>query len=221
MFTNNVYCVNVNTYIPSKAFSYKDIIKTEVNIYFKNIYDINYIPSLIEQESCISLTHSRCWSPTSRLKTSREEGAGLGQITRAYNKNGSLRFDKLKELRDSNKQALKDMYWDTIYQRPDLQIRAILILLKSDYNRINNNNKLERLKMTDAAYNGGVGGLLKEQRVCGIAANCDPNIWFKNVELYCLKSKKSLYGSRSACDINREHTSTVFKIRLPKYNKFH
>ena len=39
-----------------------------------------YVGGLIEHESCISLTHSRCWNPKSRLKTEKEEGAGLGQF---------------------------------------------------------------------------------------------------------------------------------------------
>ena len=38
------------------------------------------VPALIEQESCISLTHSKCWNSASRLKTEKEEGIGLGQF---------------------------------------------------------------------------------------------------------------------------------------------
>lgn len=39
-----------------------------------------YVGGLIEHESCISLTHSRCWNSAARLKTEKEEGAGLGQF---------------------------------------------------------------------------------------------------------------------------------------------
>ena len=38
------------------------------------------VPALIEQESCLSLTHSKCWNSASRLKTEKEEGIGLGQF---------------------------------------------------------------------------------------------------------------------------------------------
>ena len=74
---------------------------------------------------------------SSRLKTDREEGAGLGQITRAYNKDGSLRFDKVSELRSQYKQQLKEMSWKNIYTRPDLQIRSIVLMIRDDYRRFN------------------------------------------------------------------------------------
>lgn len=208
--------------IPDKAFLYKEIIKEELDNIFPDIPEYNYIPSLIEHESCISLTHSRCWSPTSRLKTSREEGAGLGQLTRAYRSDGTIRFDKLTELKAAYKTELKDLYWDNIYQRPDLQIRAIVLLVRSDNNRLREvSDPVERLKMTDVAYNGGIGGLLKERRACGLAKGCDADVWFNNVELYCLKSKRILYSNRNACDINRHHAEDVFHHKLPKYKKYY
>ena len=36
--------------------------------------------ALIEHESCITRTHSKCWNSESRLKTEKEEGIGLGQF---------------------------------------------------------------------------------------------------------------------------------------------
>ncbi|EKD89580.1 MAG: hypothetical protein ACD_33C00041G0007 [uncultured bacterium] len=220
MFSSNNFAVNVNTYIPPQAFKYKEIIQLDIELYFKNIPEPNYIPSLIEHESCISLTHKRCWNPSSQLKTSRELGIGVGQLTKAYNKDGSIRFDALKEIRDKHKADLKELSWENIAVRPDLQIRAMTLMLR-DLNKqlYNVPDIMNRLHMVDASYNGGLGGLLKERRACALAANCDPNIWFKNIENYCLKSKKVLYGNRSACDINRHHTYIIFKSILPKYKK--
>ena len=45
------------------------------------------VGALIEHESCISLTHSRCWNAASRLKTEKEEGAGLGQFHQGMESN--------------------------------------------------------------------------------------------------------------------------------------
>lgn len=207
-----------SNYIPERAFTYKSTIKLELDTYFSDIPDYNYIPSLIEHESCISLKNSKCWSATSQLKTSREEGAGFLQVTRAYNTDGSVRFDSLKNMRDAYKNELREASWSTIYQKPDVQIRMGVLMVRDDFKKLYNVPSVEeRLKMTDASYNGGIGGLLKERRACGMATNCDPNIWFKNVELHCLKSKKVLYGTRSACDINRHHVEDVFNNKLPKY----
>lgn len=209
-----------SNYIPERAFTFKPIIQTELDTYFNTIPDYNYAPSLIEHESCISLKHSRCWNSTSRLKSEREEGAGLGQITRAYAKDGSLRFDSLQAMKDRYKEPLKEASWDTIYQKPEVQIRMVVLMIRDDYKKLYNvPSPMERLMMTDASYNGGLGGLFKERRACGMAANCDPNIWFNNVERHCLKSTKAIYGQRSPCDINRHHVDDVFHNKLPKYRK--
>lgn len=78
---------------------------------------------------------------------------------------------------------------------------------------------LEALAFGDAGYNGGNGGVDKERRACKLASNCDPSKWFNHVERYCMKSKAALYGTRSACDINRHHVEDVLITRAPKYRK--
>ena len=78
-------------------------------------------------------------------------------------------------------------------------------------------NDEQGLKFADAAYNGGMGGLDKERRACQLAPKCNPKMWDGHVENFCMKSKKPLYGNRSACDINREHVDQVFDKRTDKY----
>ena len=77
----------------------------------------------------------------------------------------------------------------------------------------------DALAFADAGYNGGNGGVDKERRACKLTKDCDPSRWFNNVELLCLKSKKALYGNRSACDINRYHVRDVMHVRAEKYRK--
>lgn len=210
------------TYIPPQAYNYRCTIAVELNRYFNDIPDYAYVPSLIEHESCITLKNKRCWQPSSRLKTDREEGAGLGQITRAYNKDGSLRFDKVTELRAQYKRELKEMSWKNIYTRPDLQIRSIVLMVRDDYRKLNTiPDDFERLAFTDAAYNGGRGGVNKDRRACSLKSDCDSARWFGNVEHTCTKSKKALYGRRSACDINRDHVKDVMLVNLPKYQTYY
>jgi len=212
--------LNPRTFIPPQAFEFKPIINNELTRLFPTIPTYNYIPALIEHESCITLTHRRCWNSTSELRSNREQGLGLGQTTRTFRPDGSIRFDTLTEMRNRHLNELREASWDTFKNRPDLQIRMIILHIRGDYNQLHNvSNPVYRLHMTNAAYNGGLGGLQRERRACGLAKGCDPGIWFNHVERYCLKSQKALYGTRSACDINRTHSQSVFKLRLPKYEQ--
>jgi membrane-bound lytic murein transglycosylase MltF len=95
----------------------------------------------------------------------------------------------------------------------------VILMTRANWNRLDklvadNDGKLA---MTDAAYNGGIGGVLNERRACGLREGCDPNKWFGHVEKVCLKSTKPLYAGRSACDINRHHVHDVLHTRMPKY----
>lgn len=217
----NVHAVNVNTYIPEKAKLYLPVVKKEQITYFSTIPTPEYFGGLIEQESCISLTHSRCWSPSSKLQTSRELGIGLSQLTKAYKEDGSIRFDSLKAIRDAHKAELKEMAWDNIAVRPDLQIRSMILMAKDNYARLYEiTDPKERLYMTDAAYNQGLGGVFRDRRLCSLSSNCDAKKWFKNVELSCGASKRKLYGDRSACDISRQHVLYACLVRSNKYKPY-
>ena len=204
--------------IPPNAAQYLPLAVTETTRHWPDVPTVAYAPSLIELESCITPTHKRCWSPTSELRTPREQGLGLGQLTRAWRADGSLRFDSLSDARRRFPQ-LRELSWSTLRDRPDLQIRTLVLMSRDTWEVLRVvSNPWDRLAMTDAAYNGGLGGLQSERRACQIASDCDPQKWFGNVERYCLKSKAALYAGRSPCDINRHHVKDVFR-KIPKYQR--
>jgi len=212
---------DVKTYIPKNAYPLLPVIKAEVTRIMPEAPSLGYFGALGEQESCISLTHSRCWLPTSELKTSREQGIGIFQVTRAYKADGSLRFDALKEIRDKNSAELKELSWLTVKVRPDLQIRAMVLMINASYDRLFQvKDPWARLAMTDAAYNGGDGGVSKERLQCGLTKGCDPQQWFGHVEMIKIKSQKPIYGTRSPYFINREHVENDLHLRLPKYEAY-
>ncbi len=212
---------NVKTFIPVKAFTYLPTVKTEATRIMPQFDTPWYFGSLVEHESCISLKHSRCWSPTSQLLSKRERGAGLSMLTIAYNTDGSTRFDSLTDLRRANMLELKELSWSNILERPDLQIRSLVLMTRSNYNIFHEvNSKLQRLAMTDQAYNAGAGRVKKNRLKCSLEKDCDPNIWFGNVENYCTASTKPLYAGRSACDIAKEHVTDVLLTRMPKYKPY-
>jgi hypothetical protein len=204
--------------LPPNAVIYAPMLKVEQ----QRLWSTHPLPSLlaglVEQESCLSLRHSRCWSPTSKLKNSREEGAGLGQITRAYRADGTERFDSLSDMRRQYPE-LSEWSWANVYDRPDLQLRAIVLMNRKNYQDLSTiQNVIERLAFADAGYNGGPRGVQNDRRACQITTGCDPQKWFGHVEHTCTKSKTAIYGKRSACDINREHVQMVF-VRASKYRR--
>lgn len=209
---------DVRTTIPPGAVIYAPVLKAERLKFWPGHPAPQMLGALVEHESCISLTHKRCWNPTSRLKSAREEGAGLGQITRAYRADGSIRFDALQEMVDKHR-ALAGLSWANVYERPDLQLRAVVLKAKDNFTFFRRlvGDDLYALHFADAAYNGGVGGVQKERQACHLSPGCDPKQWFGNVAEHCLKSKSALYGHRSACDINRHHVVDVCLIRPQKY----
>lgn len=144
----------------------------------------------------------------------------MGQITRTW-RNGRIRFDSLTEMRNRYP-ALADWSWANVYQRPDLQLLAIVLMSKNNYDNLlpKVTDPYQALYFADAAYNGGLGGVNNDRRACKMRAGCNPNVWFGNVERTCTKSRAVLYGRRSACDINREHVTNVFMLRSNKYARF-
>ena len=216
--------VNIQTYIPENAHVYAPTLVQQQKLYWADHPTPNILGGLVEQESCISLTYKSCWNPKAQLKTSREEGAGLGQITRAYDAQGNVRMDALKAMTSKYPVQLSGLSWDTVYTRPDLQLRAMVLQEHDNFvsvlRVVPEALDKDKLAFTDAAYNGGYGGLQQDRRKCQLITGCNPKVWFGHVEKSCSKSTQPIYGNRSACDINREHVYSVMNLRSNKYKKF-
>lgn len=204
--------------LPANALIYAPLLKVEQVRYWPTHTHPELLASLAEQESCVYLKSPKCWSPSARLNTSKEEGAGIPQITRAYRADGTVRFDSLAQMRKTYPD-LHEWSWENVYQRPDLQLRALVLLVKENYNRFPTTAGLARFAFADAGYNGGPAGVQNERRACGLLEGCNPQEWFNHVERHCLKSRAALYGQRSACDINREHVRNVLLVRSAKYRQ--
>lgn len=68
--------------------------------------------------------------------------------------------------------------------------------------------------MMFAGYNGGIGGVLADRKLCQATANCNPNLWWGNVEKTSGKSRVKWQGyGKSAFDINREYPYMIMRVR--------
>lgn len=223
VFSSAVMAQDARTYIHPRAKALFPSIGAEIERLFPVLPKWEYVPGLIEHESCVSLRAAKCWNSKSELKTSREQGVGLGQLTRAWDKVGKLRFDNLDVMRKRYPGEMGEADWATFKDRPDLQIRGILLMLKEEYNYFSFiKNEDLRLQMTDSAYNGGRRDATRAREICGMTKGCDPNKWFDNIEKHCVKSKIANpgYGGRNACDINNGHVRDVFLIRMGKFKPY-
>lgn len=206
--------------VPEQAKPYLPVLAAEIDAHWPQAPSRPYFGALVHHESACAVSARKCWNPKTKLDTPREFGLGFGQLTKAFRPDGSVRFDKLSELRETHP-ALAALDWRTFADRPDLQLRAMVIMVRVESNRFRSvPDAMERLHFADAAYNGGGGGTAKERRACAMRSGCDPDRWRGHVELVCLKSRAPLYGNRSACDINRHHVHDVLHVQLPKYRGY-
>ena len=217
----NALAVDAHTYIPAKAKQVVPIMVVQQRLWFPEIVAPWYFGGLGEQESCGSLTSPKCYDANATLASPRELGKGIPQFTKAYRADGSIRFDALTELVRKHDDALHDLSWSNVSQRVDLQVRGMMLLSRDNYMRLGYiHDEDERINFMDAAYNGGLGGVIEQRRRCGLMSRCDPQIWFDNVADICAKSLKPLYGNRNACQINTEHVALIRHVRMDKYKVF-
>lgn len=198
--------------VPRQALDHLPTLGQEIAAHWPDAPDWALFAGQIEKESCITLKHPRCWNPRAELRTSREQGVGLGQITR------TSRFDSLAELRAQFPRELAGWSWDSpsLYD-PAFQIRAVLLMDRRNHRALTGVGEPDRMDMALAAYNGGMGGLLGERQLCRSTRGCDPNRWAGHVEHTSMKSRvaKPGYG-QSFFQINRGYPPGV-RQRAEKY----
>lgn len=196
--------------LPERTKTYMPMLEKELKTYWPDMDEPSVLCGLIEQETCYSLTHKYCWSPTATLKTSREEGRGLGQITRAWDSKGKLRFDALEEVRQRHMDALAGWSWKNV-ANATFQIRGLIFEFRDNYVTFTYaRTKTDQLAFADSAYNGGRGGVLQDRALCKTKPGCDPDVWMGNVSEYSRKSRTSVQGyGQSFYAINRNHVKQV------------
>jgi len=204
--------------LPPRATEYGPILADRQRSLWADAPEPWTLAGMIEQETGPCPKGRQCWNARAELKTSREYGFGLGQITVAYNPDGSERFNEFNNLRRKYA-ALSEWRWEDRYD-PGYQLAAIVEMVKALWGRVPPAATQEdRWAFTDASYNGGLGGLLQDRRLCANSPGCDQTRWFGHVETHSLKSKtpQKAYGGQSFYKINRDHVRHVLKLFRAKY----
>lgn len=199
--------------IPALATLYLPLLATVTAALWPSMPDKPLLAAQIEQETCITLKHPKCWNPKAELKTAREYGFGLGQLTITAKFNNFVAAQGWDE-------SLKGWQWQDRYD-PEMQMRALVAYDRNLYRQIRfGASEADRLAFMFSAYNGGLGGLLKDRRLCAGAANCNPERWFGHVEQHSFRARTAAKGyGKSFFEINREYVRNIMTVRVGKYRE--
>lgn len=175
-------------------------------------------PGTVEQETCASL--KKCWNFNVQLKTSREYGFGLGQITIAYTKQGKVRFNNFLEAKKKYTE-LSQWQWDDRYN-PTNQLIYMVLRLKQSFQSMESFFKDDdnRWAATLVSYNAGPKAVMDRIAVCRFKKGCDKTAWFQGLDSAIPPhEKKSLYGKPLYIRIN-EYPENIIHIRANKYKPY-
>lgn len=205
--------VAAKTPLPDRAKTYLPLLRNNVTRLWPSCPYPVYLAGQVEQETCPSLKSEKCWNPRAELKTSREYGFGLGQIT------VTDRFDNFAAAKGWDS-SLKGWTWENRFD-PDMQLKALVAYDRNLYLQIRfGANPYEKMAFMFSAYNGGLGGLLKDRRMCAAADGCNPDRWFGHVELHSFRAKTAVAGyGKSFFEINREYVRNIMLVRSDKYEE--
>lgn len=190
---------------------YLPMLKAEIDQHWPTVPWKAPLGAQVRQETCASLKHKKCWSPTAELKTDREYGFGLGQIT------VTSKFDNFKEAKKLHP-SMKDWEWENRYNA-EYQLRTLVLMNRFSFNKLGwADSPKEQMALTFAAYNGGLGGVLSDRAVCRGTPDCNVSKWFGNIEHTSRKSKVSAKGyGLSFFEINRMYVKHIMGAYRERY----
>jgi hypothetical protein len=180
----------------------------------------SFLAAQIEQETCISLSSSKCWTSRAELHTKYEWCVSFGQFTIAYDKYGKERFNAFEDVKKLDRELLQWNFADRYNER--FGMIAFVVRMLSEFNWVTGaKDFVNQHAFSVSAYNGGRGGVLQDRRLCAATKGCDPNVWYGNVERTSYKSKvaKAGYG-QSFFQVNRGYVNNVQNVRSHKYDLY-
>jgi hypothetical protein len=188
--------------LPNDAAQLLPVLDHEISTYWPDLQERPWMAAIPDQEAN--------WKLKATLKTSREFGCGLGQFTKAFNADGSVRFDALEETKRLDP-SLKGWSWADCYNA-QYQLRGLVLKMHANERSCKAvMNGSRNTKACDAAsYNGGFGSVTKRIRTCRMTPGCVPDEWFNHLDKQCPQANVKVAGyGESFCMINSKYPGRV------------
>lgn len=173
---------------------------------FERVLDDHWPKAQMTHIMCGQIEQESSWKPRAELKTSREYGFGLGQITITSRFNN---FEAAKMLK-----PLKDWQWEDRFN-PKCQLIFLVFTNRSNFNRLHSlfDTTEDTWAASMVAYNAGLGTVLQRR----VAASQDKKRrWFGGLDSVFLKYESRLLYGRNLGQLRNEYPVKVFK-RSYKY----
>lgn len=184
-----------------RAAPYLPVLQEKVDKYWPTLTIPYVLAGQVEQESQ--------WNVHAQLKTSRELGRGLAQMTITPKFNIYKVAVTMKPLRGWD--------WQKDPWNPANQLTFLVLMDKDNFTQVEKlfENDQERLAASYVAYNAGLGTVL-QRRALAIRQGKEHKKWFGGLEDIRLPyENRKLYG-RNLGEMRNEYPRVIFK-RAEKY----
>jgi len=203
--------------ILAKARPHMHIFRAVVDKHWPGAPNPENLPGKVEQETCATMR--QCWNSHTELKTAREYGFSYSQMTVAYNKDGSERFNKFDEARRQYHELVSWKWAD----RYNDEYQFIFITLESrrlyeTYRRYFTHD-VDAEAASLVAYNAGGGTVTGRIAVCRHTTGCDATRWFGGLDSVVIPGEQRLLYGRSLHDRRNEYPDNIINRRAAKYVK--
>jgi hypothetical protein len=182
---------------------YSNLLSVIISDHWKDSTYRHFIPAQIERESN--------WKEKAELKTYREYGIGLSQITitKRYN-NFTDAINRYKEL----------SYWKYSDRfNANYQLHFVVLQDKSNFtvNKKLFSDNINRWAGTLVSYNAGHGTVLNRRSLCKVTEGCDFNLWFGGLDSVQLKTETGKLYGRSLWKMRNDYPKSIIFELSGKY----
>ncbi len=180
-----------------------------------NVIQSNWPAAPCKQITAGKTEQESSWRERATLKTPRELGRGLGQITIAYNADGTERFNNYRNA--VRMQALKEWDWRKDPYNVRYQLTYSVLTDRANFVTVRKyaESDTQAWKMALVCYNAGSGRWLSRRRNA-LSKGIPANRWDNGLDrAYAPGEAKLLYG-RPLYEAVNEYPRVIFQ-RAEKY----